>query len=368
MDLNGQGLKFVTQQKREAEICCASEEFTESILQTIKDVCRDAGFPDLEVFREDTTKRIVITKSLANFLKVDISEVHIKRFVPIFCGRSIDESANLDLALESTEIIVTFDEGSFGLKEGMVMYRFVAGTGEQKETAWMPGYFVLADGHIYCYADVAKSQMKFFGQLFNNHCKGCRRLTEETTRPNVIELKVVIDNVVQTLNMATSNETETTEWMVNLLTSVNMEFSENIGHFDGRNCMEKFCFIVLTEDAVFTLVRDVATNLYHVLDHVNICDIMSAVSSADCLTTSFCYLVIEFESSGASDAKDWSLFFVCAHERDFFLKLLSQTWEELFQVKFQTAVLPDSESCVLSAETLERLSSWHRNAVLALSL
>lgn len=367
--MNCQGLKFVTHQKREAEVCCASEEFTESILQTIRDVCRDAGVPDLEVFREDPSKRIEIVKSLATFLKVDMSELQIKHYVPIFCGRSIDESGNFDLALESTEIIVTFDEGSFGLKEGMLMHRFAGETDEQKESAWSPGYFVLADGHMYCYADGTKSQMKFFGQLFNNHCKGCRRLrTEETTRPNVIELKVVIDNVVQTLNLAASNETETTEWMVNLLTSVNMEFSENIGHFDGRNCMEKFCFLLLTEDAVFTLVRNVTTNLYHVLDHVNICDIMSAVSSANCATSSFCYMVIEFESSESSDARDWSLFFVCAEERDRFLKALSQTWEELFQVKFQTAVIAEGESTAVSYETLERLSSWHRNAVLALSL
>jgi hypothetical protein len=366
VDINCQGLKFATHQKREAEICCASEEFTEKILQTIRDVCKEFAHPDPEVFREDTSKKIMITKSLSNFLKVDISDLHIKYYVPIFCGRSIDESASLDHALESTEIIVTFDEGSFGLKEGMLMYRFAGETDEQLETSWSPGYFVLVDGHIYCYTDGTKGQMKFFGQLFNNHCKGCRRIMDDSTRPNVIELKVVIDNVVQTLNLATSNETETTEWMVNLLTSVNMEFSENIGHFDGRNCMEKFCYVVLTEDAVFTLVRDVATNLYHVLDHVNICDIMSAVSSSNNHKSSFCYMVIEFESSEASDARDWSLFFVSEKERDRFLNILSQTWEDLFQVKFLTAVMP-SGSGVVSEETVERLCSWHRNAVLALA-
>ena len=360
--MNSQGLKFVTHQRREVEVCCASAEFTETILQTVRDVCRDAGVPDVEAFRDDASKRIVISKSVATFMKVDLTDVQIKYFVPVFCGRSIDESTSLDLALESTEIMVSFDEGSFGLKEGMLMYKFAA-CEEQKESSWRPGYFVLADGHIYCYSDGAKNQMHFFGQLFNNHCKGCRRLTEDVERPNVIELKVVIENVVRTLHLAASNESETTEWMVNLLTSVNMEFSENIGHFDGRNCMEKFCFVVLTEDAVLTLVRDVASNLYHVLDHVNICDIVSTLASATSSRTCFCFLKIEFESTQASDAREWSLFFVCPQERERFLARLSATWEELFQVPLQSVRL---EGCVDADETVRRLTQWHRNAVLAL--
>lgn len=357
----------MTFEKREADVCCASQEFAENILKTISDVCREAQVPDPEVFREDVSKRVIVSKSLANFLSVEVSDIQIKYYVPVFCGRSIDETARYDLAQESTEIIVGFDEGSFGLKEGMLMYRKLDQENGH-ESEWVPGYFVLADGHIYCYSDGAKAQMKFFGQLFNNHCKGCRRMDGETSRPNVIELQVVIDNVVQILHIATSNETETTEWMVNLLTSVNMEFSENIGHFDGRNCMEKFCFLVLTEDAVFTLVRDVATNMYHVLDHVNICDIVSAVCSDRSKTTSFCYMAIEFESSQDSDAREWTLFFVSYEERDRFLKVLSETWEELFQVQLQVEFLSEGQSSSVSSETLERLSSWHRNAVLAVGL
>lgn len=376
LDESLQGLQFVSKTKGKAEVCCASQEFTNKIVCGIENACVQSQLPNPEVFEDKTTKRITIEKSLAKYLGVDRTDVKLKHTVTVFCGRAVDDSVNFDSLLESSELQNTFDEGSFGLKEGVLMYRFIR-EDEDDLFNWIPGYFVLADGYIYCYSDATKNQLRFFGQLFNNHCKGCRRITDDDSRPHVIKLKIVVDNVVQELNLAASNGTETTEWMVNLLTSVNLESAENIGHFDGKNCMEKFCLLVMTEDAMFTLVRDVATSMYLVLDHVNICDVGSTIRSSRKSDSSFTFVVIDFEVSQTSNSREWTLYFVTPEEADRFLSLLSQSWEELFQVSMQSIVLGerlqksrrkheddyDHSETSLAQQTLERLSSWHRNAV-----
>jgi hypothetical protein len=371
-----QGLLFEATTKVHVEVCCASQEFTNEIIRCIGFACDNSNLSPPEILEDKTTKRIIIEKSLAKYLSLDMTEVKLKHAVTVFCGRAVDDSVNFDSLLESSELLTNFDEGSFGLKEGVLMYRFLS---EDEELPnWVPGYFVLADGYIYCYSDATKNQLRFFGQLFNNHCKGCRRITDDDSRPHVIELKIVVDNVVQELNLAASNENETTEWMVNLLTSVNLESAENIGHFDGKNCMEKFCLLVMTEEAMFTLVRDVATNMFLVLDHVNICDVVTTMRSSRKSDSSFTFVVIDFESS-QTNPREWTLYFVTPEEADRFLELLSRSWEELFQVSLQTIVLgervrkpgkrnhtschdDDHSETSLAQQTLQRLSYWHRNA------
>ena len=379
MDVSHQGLLFVLNTRIQAEVCCASQEFTQEIISCIQRACQASGQPGPEILEDKVTKKVMIEKSLAKYLSLDMSDINLKHAVTVFCGRAVDDKdgVNFDSLLESSELLTNFDEGSFGLKEGMLMYRFLNEDGiEFQVPNWTPGYFVLADGYIYCYSDATKNQLKFFGQLFNNHCKGCRRVTEDESRPHVIELKIVVDNVLQELNLAASNESETTEWMVNLLTSVNLESAENIGHFDGKNCMEKFCLLVMTEDAMFTLVRDVATNMYLVLDHINICDVVATVRSSKKSDSSFTFVVIDFESSQTSNSREWTVYFVTPDEADRFLQLLSSSWEELFQVSLQTIVLgerlaksrghfddEDNSETSIAQQTLSRLSSWHRNAV-----
>ena len=374
-DYSMQGLIFVSNNKVQAEVCTASQEFTMEIIQALKSSCH--GIVDIEILEDKVTKKIMIEKSLAKYLCLDLSQVKLKHAVTVFCGRALDDSVNFDSLLESSELLTNFDEGSFGLKEGVLMYRFM---NHEEQEGWLPGYFVLADGYIYCYSDATKNQLKFFGQLFNNHCKGCRRITDDSSRPHVIELKIVVDNVLQELNLAASNETETTEWMVNLLTSVNLESSENIGHFDGKNCIEKFCLLVMTEDAMFTLVRDVGSNMFLVLDHVNICDVVTTMTSSKKSDSSFSCVILDFEASQTSNSREWTLYFVSPEECQRFLGLLSLAWQELFQVPLQTIVLgepfkdkmskgfddEDHSEANIAQQTLERLSCWHRNAAFVL--
>lgn len=347
-------------------ICTACQELTESILEAIKSillttsVTRSIPVPEIRDASEDVT---LLKKSLMNSQdELEMTDVSIQHFSMIYFLRAATEfELEGSTMLNSTELVSNFDQGTFGCKEGMLMYRLIR---TDEVCAWTPGYFVLSNGYIYCYTDSTKSQLNFFSQLFNNHCKGCRRLNDETiTRPHVLEVKLVVDNVIQVLHLAASNEADTTDWILNLFTSIDKDTPEQVGRFDGKNCLDKFCYLALTEDTLYTLIRDVNSELYSILEKVAICDIVSAFLSGPDDASSFCYITLELESS--NNVQDWTLYFLTLQSRQYFMDQLSKSWEQLFQVPFQ--VMQHDSDQPNRKQTLERLISWHKNAASALT-
>lgn len=364
IETGSQGL-IINQRKMHLpmQVCTACQELTELILETIESTVLTGNFPLPEI-RDASQDVTLVKKSLVTLEEeLEMTSVLIEHFSLIYFLRSASDS-ELDASsiLNSTELMSNFDQGTFGCKEGMLMYRLIR---SDEVSPWTPGYFVLSNGYIYCYTDASKSNLNFFSQLFNNHCKGCRRLNDETiTRPHVLEVKLVVDNVIQILHLAASSEADTTDWILNLFTSIDKDTPEQVGRFDGRNCLDKFCYLTLTQDTLYTLIRDVNSDLYSVLEKVAICDIVSALISCVDESSSFCYVTLELESS--NNVQDWTLYFLTPQSRQCFMDQLSKNWEQLFQVSFQV-MQHDFSDQPNRKQVLERLISWHKNAASALT-
>lgn len=347
------------------KICTASQELTEAILEELESIVLMKNCSRYEIIDESVDVTLLKTSLSSVSDEIDISNVTIEHFSLVYFIRSTCES-DLDASsiLNSSEFMTNFDQGTFGFIEGMLMYRLIR-SDEDNLPAWTAGYFVLSNGYIYCYSDADKRSLIFFSQLFNDGCKGCRRLNDETiTRPHVVEVKLVVDNVIQILHLATSSESDTTDWILNLFAGIVKDTPDQVGRFDGKNCLDKFCYLALTNDELYTLVRDVNTQLFCVLEKVSICDIVSAMLSSNDGNSSFCFVTLELESS--SNAQDWTLYFCSPRSRKAFMDKLSNIWQQLFQVPFQM-MQDDFSETPDRKQVLERLITWHKNATSALT-
>lgn len=238
----------------------------------------------------------------------------------------------------------------------------------KSNSCWSTGYFVLNDGYIYCYSDAKKTQLNFFSQVYNNQCRGCRRFhSESIDRPHLIELRIIIDQETQSLCLATSSESETTLWMNSILKSIHVTSPDTVGKFDGSNCCEKFCHLILTDEHLFLMTRDVNSINFNVMDQKNVSDVTAVYISGHNHKSSCCYLILEFETILSPDSFEWSLYFVTGDERRKFLSSLTTCWERMFQVPLKTLSLDNhygtsedyDDFGSVARVTLEKVSLWH---------
>ena len=351
-----------------------SKILSKNMVESIRTARSEAGFPKPSVIMasdQNDRDKSIISKSMSTFLESEESEIqNIKYFVHVFCGKSVVEKS--DSFYDSGSGFTT----SKSEKEGMLMFHLMDPSElELKSNAfWSTGYYVLNDGYIYCYHDGKKSKLNFFSQLYNNKCNGCRRFySESCDRPYLIELRVIIDHQLQSLCLATSSEAETNEWMASILNSLHVTSPEAVGRFDPNNCCEKFCLLCQTDEHLFLLTRDVKSPEYIVMDQKNISDVTAIYTSGENEKSSFCYIIVEFETILSPDSFEWSLFFVSKAERLKFLSSLTGCWERMFQVPLKTQLLDDrseldnrptsddmtSDFGSAARLSLEKISLWH---------
>ena len=253
---------------------------------------------------------------------------------------------------------------------GMLMFNIIE---SETEDDWRPGYFVVTDGYLYCYTDSSESSLYFLAQLFNNFCKGCRRLANnehEIARPNVIELTIVIENLLKTIHIAASNEKDATKWMEALLMSINIKSCETFGFLKQESALEKFCTAVVTDDFIHILVQDTHEPYFKVLDCLNISDIIAAYYGDSDESSSFCFLMLELDSESTTDTSgtEWILYFLADIERTKFYRALKDSWEKLFQISMCATRIDENAADGMPAtlsivkETLKRLVMWHTNS------
>ncbi|KAI1301466.1 Chromodomain-helicase-DNA-binding protein Mi-2 -like protein [Halotydeus destructor] len=329
VDANYQGLSVVpTNRKETCHILCASEELTRSILSNLRSSFKRNQFRDLDVLEESSMKRIVISKAISKFIEVEASDVNISLSSLVYWqARNVADDLSSENMCSTPNSCQLNDD-----MRGMFMFRMKGNV-----DPWTAGYFIVNNGIISCYSDSSERNLKFCASLINNHCKCCRRLScpEDIDRPNVVELGLVVDNILQNVYIAASSEDDGLKLMQALLMNISIMKSDCKGRLCHNSKLEKFCETIVTEDSVFVLKQENLEPSFSILGYLNISDIVSAYYGNLATNDSICYLYFELDTTenvNFSASSEWILYFLTEDERSKFISTVSESWEKLFQV------------------------------------
>ena len=417
-DVNRLGLVIVHEKSCERtsyHIITCTGSVSNAIMDILHKTCSRNGLKPPEIVtRKETSKQMMLKCFLSTYSGLDLEDIVLIHVSTVFWFKSHQSITPMSTFDELSSLSSSYENCS-GYKEGMLMYQSMEG-GMDKEPnlkccVWKAGYFILKHGFIYCYENCQKSRLIFFCQLYNNRCKGCRRVVAEDenyslSRPNVIEIKFIgDDHDLHHLFLAIPSEAETTDWIMNILNEIDLNLSDLLGTFDSsptHNSWEKLVTLLLTEDSILVLVNNQSSSQiepplettnpmiaslfksslpFTVLGCINISDVIAVY--ADDLTnqrmTSFTFIIIEYENTSSTATMGqgnfkWKLFFVNSVERNLFLDKLGRCWSQLFQVQLQVihlddttgagSYLEDDEDVLESRQGLERISFWYRDALL----
>ncbi|XP_076357921.1 pleckstrin homology domain-containing family M member 2-like isoform X2 [Tachypleus tridentatus] len=317
--LNYQGFLLISgDRKKKFPVWTGCEYMTRSIMSSLELAIRRTKPPVLPCVPTSYTGQItVLKKTLAAENKTETSEFEVHHYVLVFWDNHKNSPSP-----SSTP--------GGPKRSGFLMYRTKKGR-DGSSNPWKPAYFLLKAGVLYCFEHEEVKEPKFFIHLRVPHCGGCRRLPLED-RPHSFEI-ILPD--WDSLQMAASNDIETSDWLQDLIYTVSQ--ADRILEIDPP--LPTQCCLVFAGDFMFTvLINNCGGEIKTVLGRASITDLVTL--SCDEETPNCC--ILEFDCTEADSCSgEWVFYFVSEHEQKKFVCVLSSLWEDLFKIPLAKTAIKD---------------------------
>ncbi|GFT82827.1 pleckstrin homology domain-containing family M member 2 [Nephila pilipes] len=314
VDLNYQGFKIMTTEKKCFPLYTASEELTRNILSNLELGIRRfiPKLPLPSVYTDATMQTIVLSKFIASQLQCEKSSITMSYY-----GLSRWEDYSSSPVTPSGPVYQDY-----------LMYR-VKFVKENKATAWKPAFFLLKGGVLYCMEE-EKSKPTFFIQMCAPHCKGCRRI-HLWNRPHAFE---IINENLDSLQLAASDTYEASKWLQYFLETVSLA-----GHFiDSERKVQRPACVLVANGKILIAIEESRKSTYKLLNKASICDLVSVF--VDPKTPN--YVMLEFEIAEASKSSgEWIFYFESPLEKEKFLDDVSNHWSKVYHVSLNVENIKD---------------------------
>lgn len=304
--------------------------------------CREPPYPS--VLTDATMEKLALTKFVSQECQCEVSEVSIHLYSLVHWEDPMDMTSSPQGGPQRPG-------GPSSTKEGSLQYR--AGTTYLGKELWKSCYLVLSNGILYLYAERTDVTPVLSVTMGGEHCGGCRR-SNSTERPHAFQ---VILTERPPLELSASNEQDMADWMQLLCQSVSKGvIPQGVA---PTPCIP--CCLVITDRKLLTCHQDCQTSFFRLLGSGDVCDV-TAVS----VETDVQYCVIEFAADRTHFLPPWVLYFSGCEERDRLLKVLDNTWKDIFQVDLPHREVLDPSVQKRCREAIALMNSaWQRADSLA---